>query len=166
MANTQLIFVEAPTLPQTVYCRDEQPSGTVGGNNSAAGNNTRTLNTLDNPFNVTWVSLSGNEFTLDPGIYNIEASAPAYKVSTHKLSVMNDTTSLLEIIGSSAFNDIVTEAVTRSEAAGTLTVTVQTPYSLTHYTTAASGGTQGLGVPTTISLVNEVYAMIKITKVG
>lgn len=81
--------------------RDEKSSGTNGGSFTTGGWRTRDLNTLTGNASSR-VSLSSNQFTLQPGKYKIYASAPAIEVEFHVAKLRNVTDST-DIMGQTSY---------------------------------------------------------------
>jgi hypothetical protein len=78
--------------------RDVKSQGTNGGTFSTGAWRIRDLNNLSGNANSR-VSLSSNQFTLQPGKYFIHASAPANDVDEHQTRIFNVTTSSVESYG-------------------------------------------------------------------
>ncbi len=155
-------LVTIPNLaPRIAYLSDVKPSGTAGGS-SVAGTQTRTLNTIvDNTGIVT--SLVANQFVLPAGTYSIEASAPATSSEQHRIRLRNISDSLTAIVGSSEYIQSTANVTTRSLLSGEITITSLKTFELQHYITTIRT-TNGLGVALA-SGENEVYSMLKITKI-
>lgn len=148
--------VEAVTL------WDEKPSGTNGGSFSSGSWVVRTLNQI-NPASLPWIALAGNQFTLQPGTYLIEASAPACQVNSHQLRLYNVTDAVVEGSGSSEYADMNYFVQTRSAVVAVVTVTTAKTYRLEHrgLTTKASNG---LGNAAAFPGGAEIYTQVKILK--
>ena len=72
---------------------DQQADGTSGGTFTSGARQTRTLNTV--VLNtITGASLLTNQVVLPPGTYEIEWSAPAYRVEDHTTYLRNVTDSV------------------------------------------------------------------------
>jgi len=137
-----------------------QVSGTAAGSAAAATFNTRTLNVdhYTKGANITRVS---NDFTLQPGIYHVRASAPASMVGHHQLVVYNNTTGLIQLVGSSEWCAAIN---TRAFVEGVITVTsTAKSFCIKHYT-ANAVATTGLGSPVT-SGAGEIYTIVSIFKI-
>lgn len=153
--------VAIPT-PLVAYLKDVKPSGTAGGTFTAGAWQTRTLNTVEG--DSSFVSLSGNQFTLGPGKYEIEASVPAFRTSRHKARIYNVTNSNSELIGSSAFTTSLYEINTNSEVGGVITLSTTNTFKVEHYG-EQSFTNNGFGVQSSFG-VPEVYTQVKITKLS
>ena len=139
---------------------DQKPSGTAGGSLPAGAWRTRDLNTITSD-DDSIVTLSANQFTLQAGTYLIEASAPSYVVSLHKIKLYNITDSTDDIIGTNAFSSTPDYGATRSFASGVINITSAKVFEIQHRCsdTGFIGNTCNFGVA-------EVYTQVKITKLG
>lgn len=148
----------------TAYIKDVKPSGTAGGTFTSGAWQTRDLNTLEG--DTGFVSLSANQFTLQPGKYEIEASAPAHLVDSHKVKLRNITDSTDDIIGRNAHStDSNTGAdITSSELNDTVTLTATKTFEIQHRCQVSRSG-NGFGIAASFG-VDEIYTQVKITKVG
>jgi C1q domain len=147
---------------RVAYLKDVKSSGTTGGGFTSGSYQTRVLNTTEG--DSSFVSLSANQFTLQPGTYQIEASVPAYFVNFHKAKLRNITDSTDAIIGSSEYTENSAGAGnTRSFISGTISISSAKTFEIQHRcgTTNASNG---FGVASTFG-DNEVYTQVKIEKV-
>jgi hypothetical protein len=153
-------LVAVPT-PLVAYLKDVKASGTAGGTFTSGAWQTRTLNTVEGDGSI--VSLSGPQFTLGPGKWEIEASAPGYAVNMHKAKLLNVTTASDAILGTSEKLD-TTANQSRSIINGTLNLTSSTVFEVQHRC-GTTKSTDGFGFPSA-SGVNEVYTLLKITKIS
>jgi hypothetical protein len=151
-------------IPRIATLSDVKASGTAGGTATAGSYQTRTLNTIDDPTGIV-TSLSSNQFTLAAGEYYIEASAPAYYCSRHKIKLRNITDSSDALIGGVALTENTTAAGSTSDSIirGRITLTSPKTFEIQHrvQTTRASNG---FGDNTSFG-DSEVYSVCKITKV-
>ena len=146
-------------VPQKVaYLRDERPSGTEGGS-SVVGWQDRTLNTKEDANNL--VVLSGNEFTLSAGEYQIEWSAPAFYSSKHQTKLTNVTDGVTQEMGSSGYTTAGNNSQTRSFGSTRIKITTDTTYKIEHYI-AVNTTTYGLGNSVS-SGEPEVYTQVTVT---
>lgn len=146
---------------RTAYIKDVKTSATSGGSFTSGAYQTRTLNTLSG--DTSFVSLSSNQFTLQPGTYKISASAPGRLVNRHKVKLRNVTDSTDPIIGESMEAVAGDNATTRSSIEDIISITSAKTFELQHRceTTAA---TTGFGLAAGFG-DSEVYAVVKIEKV-
>jgi hypothetical protein len=148
--------------PKVAFLKDVEPNNVDGGV-VTVGNITRVLNTIEGDNTV--LTLNSNQFTLGPGEYLIEASAPAYAVNYHKIRLYNLTNSSVAAVGSSETNLSGGETQTRSFLITKLILSTSTTYSIQHSCNGTSGGSaMGFGAATHSSLDVEVYTQVKITK--
>lgn len=153
------------------FIKDVKTSGTAGGTLTGGVYQTRTLNTLEDPSGVV-TSLVANQFTLGAGIYEIDFSAPAYSgtnnlLQLHKVKIQNITDAVAAILGSSEYNERIAGggvATNRSGGKGKITITSTKTFELQHRC-ATTMTTTGAGVNTSFG-DDEVYAIVKITKLG
>jgi hypothetical protein len=137
-------------------------SVTQSGGSSIAGTQTRTLNSIEiNSGDV--ISLSSSIFTLRIGTYRFRVSAPAHQVGVHRAWLLNTTLSQ-RINGTSERAPASSNVQTRSEIVGMLTLTAASTLSIQHYTELAVG-INGLGAPTSLSGVLEIYTVVEIWRV-
>lgn len=148
-------------LPQTAYMQDEKSSGTSGGTFTSGAWQTRDLNVLTG--DSYFVSLSSNQFTLIPGVYHIEAVAPAFRCGGHTSKLRNITDSTDEIIGSAHDSQNGSDGSNSSHLAGKLSIESSKTYELQHRCGTTEVG-DGFGNANSFGVV-EVYAQVKITKV-
>jgi hypothetical protein len=151
---------------QLLQVQDEKTSGTAGGTFTQGAWRTRTLNTTKTN-EITGASLASNQITLPAGIYEVEASAPAYDAENHVLKLVNitDTADLVMGVGgyhnSNVNGDVGTIQVqTVSYLAGRFTLAGIKVIELQHR--ASKSGSFGVAH----SLGTEIYAQVRIRKVG
>lgn len=149
-------------LQQTAYLKDVKPSGTAGGTFTAGAWQTRTLNTLEG--DTGFVTLSGNQFTLAAGKYEIEASAPAYITDVSQLKLVNASLSTDLIIGSTIRLNITTSNVAVNYLVGTISLSSASTLSLQHRCSVTKAS-DGQGIPSGFG-TPEIYAQVKITKIS
>ena len=150
-------------FPKVAFIEDVKAANTVGGTPTAGSFVTRDLNTLTG--DTSFVTLASNQFTLSPGKYRIEASAPAFLGDRHKAKLRNITDSTDDAIGTSEFADAVANrSQTRSFIDVVVEITDSKTYEIQHRLTSAAGSTRGFGVETNVG-VSEVYTKVKVTKV-
>lgn len=162
LTNTAFAQVNTESITQgVVYLKDIQSGGVDGGTGTANGTwLPRNLNTPDGDLDL--VSLSSNQFTLQPGVYTIDATAPFRGVDAHKIRLYDVTNSAAVIFGnnSTANSASVEDAV--ASLNGFLNLTSATTFQL-EYTCATTKPSNGLGAATSFG-ANEVYSVVKITR--
>jgi len=162
--SANALAVETPgTVAGTVVLSEQQTSGTNGGTFTSGAWRTRTLNTLSKESSdIGWVSLNSNQFTLQPGRYEIEARAPALACAGHLAKLRNITDGMDSLMGSSTYNNNTTQySQNDSVIVGTLILTAAKTFEIQHQCTNTSA-TVGLGNST--GLGTETYTTVKIRK--
>jgi hypothetical protein len=137
---------------------DVKADGTNGGTFTLGAYQTRTLNTVSDA--VGFVTLAANQFTLQSGVYYINASAPAYLVDFHKARIQNITSTSTALLGSVALADSVGNGSGDAIVSGEITITAEATFELQHQclTTVA---TTGFGRATSFG-DNEIYSVVEI----
>lgn len=104
--------------------------------------------------------------TLQPGIYHVEASAPAYYVNGHRIRLENLSTGLTALHGTSEWSaNGVGQVQTRSFIDGYVRVVgAAEEFELQHYIAVSTGGTS-FGVPAGAPSTPEIYATVSITRI-
>ena len=140
---------------------DQKSSGTDAGSSSGGSWNTRDLNTeLADPDGI--VSISSNQFTLQAGSYFLEAFAPAYQPSRHKLKLYQTSGTAADIaFGTGTFTSNTNAIQSTAFLSCRLTISTATTYEIRHYVQESKSG-NGLGVA--ISQGVELYCIVKIFK--
>lgn len=152
-------LMDAPVL----HIQGQQASGDAGTFTSGAWQ-TRVLNTvLKNT--IGGASLGSNQITLPAGVYQVEASAPAFNCRSHQARFYNVTDAADSLIGTSEFctNTSGNQTQTKSRVIGEITITTQKVFELRHRCTNTAAS-NGLGVNCGFGL--EVYCEVIIRKVG
>lgn len=144
---------------RTAFIKDVKAANTNGGDSLSDDILTRDLNTLEG--DITFVSLSANQFTVQVGCYVIQAKAPAHKTGNHKLRLFNFTTSTFIIEGAGATAGAGEVMTNWSHLEGGFCVTIVTVFELRHYTFSIQSP-DGLG--RAINQGSEVYSQIILTK--
>jgi hypothetical protein len=157
-----------PYAPRIAYLKDVKANNIDGGTHTAGSYQTRVLNTLEG--DVSFVSLASNQFTLQPGTYHIEASAPAARVNRHIVKLRNISDSVDTILGSSSNADSTVspggdsvESQTISTLAGVFSISTAKTFEIQHRGTTTQA-TIGFGYAANFGN-NELYTQVKITKV-
>lgn len=160
-----IITPDASTVGNAIevaYVEDVKAANTAGGTFTSGAWQTRTLNTLTG--DTTWISIGSNQITLDPGKYQITASAPGTRVNQHKIKLRNITDSTDDIIGTSEKSDTSSNIGNRSFLQGTINIGSSKIYELQHRCTSTFA-TNGFGNASNFG-VSEVYAIVKIVKIS
>ncbi len=153
-------FAITPLL-RTVILEDQKAGGTTGGNFVLGAWRTRDLNTVRGDASVA--SLDSNQFTLQPGSYLIDATAPGFRVAAHQTRLRNITDSTDDIIGTAEFTNNTSPVFvnTRSIIKGKLTLLKTTTFEIQHRCTTTD--VDGFGNTITVG-VNSLYTQVEITK--
>ena len=153
-------------IGSVVIFADEKANGTAGGTNVAATWNTRNITNIISQSLASGASVGSNSFTLPIGKWLIEASAPAYRVNSHKIRIVDTALNTIAIGTSENAGTSTYYAVqNRSTAYAIETISTGTKtYNIQHWTQTANA-VDGLGEPT-IAGVNEIYTLVKCTRIG
>lgn len=143
-----------------VYLKDIQSSSTEGGTCTSGNWIVRTLNTTEGDTDL--VSLSSNQFTLQPGVYSIDVTAPARGVDAHKIRLYDVTNSGVSIFGSSSFANSGSVEDSVALLNGALNITTATTYQIEH-ACATTKNTNGFGTYSNLGSF-ELYTQVKITR--
>ena len=147
-----------------IILREEQNSGNNGGTFTSGAWQTRILNTKTNDTNNN-CTLSSNQFTLNAGIYEIFATAPAYIVENHRAKLRNITDSTDVIIGTSEISNTSDTTQTKSIVQGIFTITSTKTFELQHRC-STTRTTNGFGDGNSVIGVVEVFSTVYLRKVG
>lgn len=158
------------TVPRdTIVLEDRKATGTKGGSSTAGTWHVRDLNTevIDTAGICT---LSSNRFTLQPGTYEVVASAPSHKAGSHQLILWDYTNSATILVGTSENQSTGDFSVTRSQITGRFTVADVTEYELRHWV-ESSNANDGLGLEADATdpgdgVPGEVYTTIMLRRVA
>ena len=152
---------------------DVKAAGSAGGAYGATANVwvVRTLNTITSNSGGSSVSLASNRFTLQPGIYTIDASTPVCLTGLFKSALFSSVANTIVSLGTSERSS--SSIQTRSFISHTLTVTTATAYDIRLFVSVTGAGTTSLGnaagagggVPGPAS-VSEIYTIVKIQRIG
>lgn len=153
----------AGSVPDYIKIADHKTSGTAGGTFTSGAWQTRVLNTevVDAGNHA---SLSSNQITLDPGMYDFRVICPAYYVDAHQAKLYNVTDAVDVELGTntSAGRD-TNGAVTTSVISGRFTIAASKTFEVQHRCTTTQASV-GLGLA--CSFGTEVYTVAEFWKVG
>jgi hypothetical protein len=142
---------------------DSKPSGYDGGTFSSGAWRTRDLNSVLRA--ASWLTLNDNStFTLVPGIYYFDASAPAVYVNGHKCRIRSLSGNSVMLYGTSEYNGYSNQ-VERSYLRGVAEINTQSIFTLEHYA-EKTRSTTGFGYGLGIFGVPEIYSVVTIFKLG
>lgn len=142
--------------------QDQKTQNTAGGTFTSGAWRTRDLNTIVNDLHGL-VSLSSNQFTLQPGKYRIRASAPAYDVNRNQSRLYNITDSVVVQLGTVEYVLNTVGAQTRSIIDTEFVITAAKTYEIQHQC-ETTGTTNGFGVAGNFG--TEIYTSVEITRIG
>lgn len=157
-------FGEIPTQSRTVQVRDEKSNGTDGGTFTSGSDQTRDLNTVNDPNDWGFASVASNQVTLTPGVYALRWSAPAYQVNGHK-SHLYDITNSSAVSGGEGTSencDNTGQVQTSSLGSVVVSISIPTTYEVRHRCDTTRS-TDGFGINSGYGIV-EVYTTLEITK--
>lgn len=129
--------------PKTCYVYDEKATGVDGGGFTSGAWQTRTLNTTSG--DCGFVTLATDQITLASGKYEVEWSAPAFRVDSHKAKLYDITGAADLSFGSSESSGNTDTTQTKSEGEYVLDVTSPNVFEIRHYG-QTTFGTSGFGL--------------------
>lgn len=143
--------------------QDQRPSGTSGGNVTAAGVwATRVLNTYQIN-QIGLAALSSNRFTLPAGTYEILAHVPGRRCTSFKAKLFNVTSAADALIGTSiTVPNGSDNGTAHSIISGIITLAAPATFEIQHYSTGTDSGSGGYGSAVSIAGTIEVYTTISI----
>jgi hypothetical protein len=164
-ANGQVLprpIVVADLPAQQYIClRDEKTAGTNGGTYTTGAWQTRDLNVEASDV-AGLCSLSGNQFTLTAGTYNIRARVPGYRVSQWQSRLRNVTDSTTVLVGSSCYSEGAYNVTGFSFVEGRFTIAASKALEI-QMSGSATVATQGCGVCANQG-ITEVYTVVELWK--
>ena len=157
------------TIPDTnssaelkvAYLKDVKPSGVHGGTCTAGLWLTRDLNTIEGDTGI--VILSNNEFTLQPGTYDVTGFAPAFITRGHKAKILEATLLTDILVGSTAYSNNASPTSNTSDLNGIIEITQATTFKIVHRCELTSE-TYAFGYAVNFG-ADEVYTQLKIIKI-
>lgn len=149
---------ELAPMRDFIHLKDEKAQNTAGGGFTSGAWQTRELNAIAAD-TASLVNLSSNAFTLPPGVYELEASAPAHAVNRHQVRLQNTDDDVTIAVGSSQHTTSTTTVINRSFVSARFAIDVPTTFELQHRAETTKA-TDGFGVAS--NLTTEVYAEVKI----
>lgn len=133
--------------------------GAVDGGSSISGIQTRELNTIEG--DDSFLALSSNQVTLQPGQYDISAKASCYQVNGTKLRLYSVTDASYLLEGLNAQSGSSDTVSSEPELRGRIEITEEKTIELRHYTASARAGA-GLGF--NVGSGDNIFAQLIITK--
>ena len=165
LTNVTAQFLAAIPKRKIAILEDIKAAGVAGGTSTANTIHTRTLNTVRGDTEIA--SLSTNQFTLQKGVYTLNASAPAYTANRHQLFLYNITDSSY-VEGFDSPSQISGAAGVQTDATlkGKLTLLNAKTFEIRHWFQSGKA-TDGLGVEMSMGVnptTREVYTRVVIEK--
>lgn len=150
------------SIPQekTVVIKDVKSSGTDGGTFTSGSYQTRDLNTIEGDSDI--VSLSSNQFVLQPGTYNFECVAPAFRCSTAKSRLQNITDASTVAVSQPTQNNTSSGDPINNHISTQFTITAEKTFEVQHRCNTTRA-TNGFGLAASFG-DDEVYTQLKIRK--
>ena len=151
-------IVTAETNLGIAIVSDIKSSGTDGGAFNSGAWETRDLNDLqgDSSF-ITNDNISA--FTLDSGIYQIDANSPARSVNAHQIRLYDTTNSQTIDVGTVVRS---ANASPNSVINSVFSINTPTTFVIQHRCAGNNAGTDGMGV--SVSWGNSIFTQVRIRK--
>lgn len=151
-------IVNNKVASQIAVVRDVKPSGTDGGTFTSGSWQIRDLNDLRG--DSSFITIDGSTtFTLDSGIYEISASAPARAVAEHQIRLFNITDNFSEIVGKSIRSELADPPSTLNSV---IRIDSQKTFRIEHRCSNSSGASVARG--TGVNWGENVYTQVRIQK--
>lgn len=149
-----------------VNIRDEKSTGTAGGTATGGIWNTRDLNTVAKKELNDFAGVSSNQVELIEGVYSFYAEGATFgsSITTSFLRVQNITKAITEIFGPNAYLQTA-NLMSNATLSGTIVVSGFAKYELQHRI-GNTVATNGFGLALGLAGRPEIYATIKIVKIG
>jgi hypothetical protein len=144
---------------KSVVIKDLKASGIEGGTFTAGSWQTRDLNTIEG--NSGFVLLVANQFSLLSGYFSIECVGIAFAVNGHQIGLL-DVTANIRHLGYSTYSGAAESTQSPSSVKAYVTVQGIKTFSLQHFCQTSQAGN---GFGTTKGWGDEVYALVKVTKI-
>jgi hypothetical protein len=160
MATKLNLLPTAPGLRKAVV-KDVKAAGTDAGGFTSGSYITRDLNTVEGDVDI--VSVSSNQFTIQPGEYLVFGHATAAEVEKHKCNLYNITDAAVETEGTGAISEVQIGAFRYdcpSHFATRLVLTTAKTYEVRHRCEVTQA-TYGLGQAANYG-EDEVYTTVTI----
>ena len=156
--NTNMAHIIKPAV---AIIQDEKPSNTASGEATAGSWGTRDLTVIKGE---SWfVTLDTNKFTLEPGTYEIFATAPFYKCEEIQLRLYDVTNSVATDYGQIQYARSANYGTVTTNLMAYKNITSSTEFRLEYYV-GSTMATNGLGAGANSWGGTMVYAQVKIRK--
>lgn len=137
--------------------RDIKANGVDGGDFNNNAWRTRDLNNLQG--DSSFITIDGvNTFTLDSGIYEIQATAPSRGVDVNQIRLLNITTNTVEAVGNAVRS---VAATSLSQLSTVINITSSTTFSIQHRCQTDNAG-DGFGE--SVDWGENVYTQVRIQR--
>ncbi len=163
-AETRLTALGGGGSLSVAIIEDHKSNNTPSGTFTSGAWQTRDLNTVTSD-DSNIVTLTNNEFTLQSGVYLVEASAPSYQVEHNKIRLYNITDSVTVAEGSNSFAGETSFSQGRSFLTTKITINDTKSFNIGHYG-AKTRSNAGFGTYSSNIPNNMIYTQVKITKIG
>lgn len=141
---------------------DQKSTGTNGGTFTSGSWQTRQLNQLNG--DTVNVSLAANQFTLQPGTYQVQALAPAFRVQNNQIRLRNITDGTTAKFGTSTFSRDANQASqTLALLEARLVLTSAKTFEIQHFCNTTQNN-DGFGIAAGIAGNVEVYTEVLVIK--
>lgn len=156
-------FKEQYPSQAVAIIEDIQTQGTQSGTFTSGGYVTRILNTLSGDTTEVGVTLSSSKFTLTPGRFKIEWSAPAFDVDEHQTALYNHTDVEYAKVGTIG-NAGGVDTNDYSRGVHVITLTQNTEFSISHTCTTTKSD-NGYGENASLGFDN-VFTQVIVTRLA
>lgn len=157
----QLETLEVGGAADYILIQDQKAPATDGGTFTSGAWRTRDLNTIVNN-DGGYAALAANQITLQAGMYEVSASAPAYSVYHHQARLHN-VTDAISYLGSTEFSSGATES--RSVVECKFNIATAKVFELQHRCLITFLG-YGFGVGAGASWGANIFSIVAIRRVG
>lgn len=150
--------------PPYVLLRHRESGSVAGGTFTAGSWQTRTLN-QELHDTSSLCTLSGNAFTLQPGVWRFRISAPAMNVKKHVARLYNVTANSEVAIGTSELSEVGSNVSNRSVVEGIVTLSVASTLRVEHWcqTTAADNG---FGPASPTGSGDSIFTVVELVRIS
>lgn len=165
--NTKRLGIDAAgtisvDMKDTAVLYDQKANTTNGGTFTNGAWRTRDLNAENDPSGL--VTLSGNQFTLGAGKYEITWNAPAFRVGRNISRLQNITDAATVEYGSNAFSSNTTSATPNSIGSTVVNLAASKTFEIQHIC-ETSVTTEGFGPAASLG-VTETYTTVRIRRIS
>jgi hypothetical protein len=145
--------------PSLIVLKDLRATGVNGGTLTAGGWRTRIVNTLENPFACTWITLAANRFTLAAGRYEVEIDVSGCHLAGAIARLQSTSGTPITMLSTPTYANSDTE--TDNLIAGVFELTQTTEFEIQHYC-VTTRNSDGMGRALNIAGIQEQYLLARI----